>query len=95
MQTTYEKVVDKTYEGEDGEVDREKITTSKDIGIIGQCLDECSRRGSECLAVTMLNERGGRQRCFSLSDSAAKTGADLEDETGVTYYEKICTSKNY
>ena len=58
--------------------------------MVGQCLSECSRRGRECAAVTLLNERGGRQRCFALESSAEVDRGELEEETGVTYYGKIC-----
>ncbi len=98
LETTFEKVVDTTYEGVGArggsEVDREEISTPRDIGIVSQCLEECSRRGRECLSVTLLNERGGRQRCFSLDGSAAADGGQTQEETGVTYYEKICASES-
>ncbi len=90
LQTTFEKVVDHTYEGGD----REQMTTNKDIGIVIQCLDECNRKGSDCLAITLMNERGGRQRCFSLSSSSGVDETDPVEETGVTYYEKICARES-
>ena len=73
--------------------DQEPIETSRDIGVVIQCLDECKRRGDDCMAITLLNERGGRQRCFALSASAGVDNVDPTPETGVTYYEKICTRK--
>jgi len=85
--------MDRTYEGSGVTVDREQISVSRDIGIVTQCLDECTRRGDDCLSVTLLNERGGRQRCFSLAASATEDGGDTEVETGVAYYEKICTRR--
>ena len=45
----YEKVVDHTY----SRGTREEITTTVDIGIANECLAECSRLGSQCLAVTL------------------------------------------
>lgn len=42
LQTTFEKVVDHSY----NRGDRQQITTSRDIGIINQCLRECEDQGS-------------------------------------------------
>jgi hypothetical protein len=54
------------------------------------CLADCDKRGTGCLAVTLQNERGGRQRCFAHDASAVVDETDPVSETGVTYYEKIC-----
>ena len=86
--SAYEKVVDFTYNSGN----REEITTNIDIGIAGDCLDQCTDLGGGCLAVTLQNERGGRQRCFSLDTSAGVDQRDPDSATGVTYYEKICSS---
>jgi len=86
---SYEKVVDHTY----SRGQREEITTTVDIGIANECLAECTRLGSQCLAVTLQNERGGRQRCFSHTSSAGADGTDPSSSTGVTYFEKICQSR--
>ena len=43
------KVVDHTY----SRGQREEITTTVDIGIANECLAECTRLGSQCLAVTL------------------------------------------
>ena len=43
------KVIDHTY----SRGSREEITTSVDIGIATECLAECTRLGSQCLAVTL------------------------------------------
>ena len=85
----YEKVVDFTY----SRGGREELTTDIDIGIAGECLSQCTQQGGNCLAVTLLNERGGRQRCFTLASSALADQADLESSTGVTYYEKVCSRR--
>ena len=45
----YSKVVDHTY----SRGQREEITTTVDIGIANECLAECTRLGSQCLAVTL------------------------------------------
>ena len=84
--TSYEKVIDFTY---DAGV-KTQIDTDLDIGIVTECLDTCSGSGNECLSMTLLNERGGRQRCFSHSGSAFVDGNSPTAATGVTYFEKIC-----
>ena len=63
------------------------------IGLINTCLEVCERRGGECLAITLVNERGGRQRCFAHDSSAAVDGTDPTASTGVFYFEKICVRK--
>lgn len=45
------------------------------------------------MSVTLQNERGGRQRCFALDASAGQDDTDPVPETGVTYFEKICTRR--
>ena len=89
FETSFEKVVDYTY----NQGSKEAITTSRDIGIIIQCLNECRDRGRDCLSVTLLNERGGRQRCFAIDASAGNDETDPNYEAGVTYFEKICVRK--
>lgn len=82
-------MVDHTY----SRGQREEITTDVDIGIASECLGQCNRLGGDCLAVTLQNERGGRQRCFTHTSNAAVDNADPSSSTGVTYFEKICSSK--
>ena len=72
---------------------REEITTDVDIGIASECLQVCNDQGDKCLAVTLQNERGGRQRCFALSSSAGKENTDPSSATGVTYFEKTCSTR--
>ena len=84
--SSYEKVVDFTYD-----IGRKtQITTELDIGIVTQCLDSCTNQGADCLSMTLLNERGGRQRCFSHAGSATVDNNDPTAATGVFYFEKIC-----
>ena len=89
LETTFEKVVDHTYDRGDAEA----IETRKDIGIVLQCLSECKDQGDRCLSLTLQNERGGRQRCFAKDTSAAVENESPVAQTGVTYYEKVCASK--
>lgn len=89
LETTYEKVVDYTYE----RGSKSQITVVKDIGIIIQCLTQCNIQGRNCLSVTLLNERGGRQRCFEHDSSAFADQTDPTAETGITYFEKICVRR--
>ena len=72
---------------------RKQIVEGRDIGMILTCLEECDRQGTDCLAVTLQNERGGRQRCFVHDASAVVDQTDPVSETGVTYFEKICVEK--
>jgi len=89
LATSYEKIVDFTY----NRGNKEEINTNIDIGIAEECIRECNNLGDSCLAVTLQNERGGRQRCFSLDTSAGVEKAEPDSATGVTYFEKICTSQ--
>ena len=50
------KVVDHTY----SRGEREEITTTVDIGIANECLAECTRLGSQCLAVTLQVQNTGK-----------------------------------
>jgi len=88
--TTYEKIVDFTFDS----ANKEEISTNVDIGIAADCLAECTNLGDRCLATTLQNERGGRQRCFALDSSASVEGSDPNSATGVTYLEKTCTSRS-
>ena len=72
---------------------REQIVESRDIGMLMTCLEKCDQEGTDCLAVTLQNERGGRQRCFKHDASAVVDQTDPVSETGVTYFEKICVEK--
>jgi len=58
LEQSYEKVLDFTYD----KGSKEELDVGVDIGMINYCIDECTSRGSDCLAVTLQNERGGRQR---------------------------------
>ena len=88
--TSYEKVVDFSYDA--GR--KEQISVNDDIGIVTKCLDVCKNNGKDCLSVTLLNERGGRQRCFEHSGSSGMDNNDLVAATGTTYFEKICIRGN-
>lgn len=89
FEETYEKVVDYTYDRST----KVQVDLSKDIGIAVNCLAECSRQGGACLAITLQNERGGRQRCFAHDASAATDETDPTAQTGVTYFEKVCVRR--
>ena len=54
------KVVDHTY----SRGEREEITTTVDIGIANECLAECTRLGSQCLAVTLQVQNTGKPFLF-------------------------------
>ena len=54
------KVVDHTY----SRGEREEITTTVDIGIANECLAECTRLGSQCLAVTLQVQNTGKPFIF-------------------------------
>ena len=86
--SAYEKVVDFTY----NQGTKEEIQTNIDIGIASECLSQCTGLAEGCLAVTLQNERGGRQRCFAIDTSAGVDQTDPDSATGVTYFEKICSS---
>ena len=58
LEQSYEKVLDFTYD----KGSKEELDVGVDIGMINYCIDECTSRGSDCLAVSLQNERGGRQR---------------------------------
>ena len=47
--TSYEKVIDFTYT----QGTKNRIDTNSDIGIVGECLSECTNLGDECLSVTL------------------------------------------
>ena len=66
------KVIDHTY----SRGSREEITTSVDIGIATECLAECTRLGSQCLAVTLQVGISGlnlNRRRTSESESSERT----------------------
>ena len=89
LQDTFEKVIDFTYE----RGDKREIRLEGDIGIITSCLEICIRDGIKCLAVTLQNEGGGRQTCYSHNSSATSDRSDPTASTGVFYFEKICIRK--
>ena len=72
---------------------KEEIKLDRDIGIITDCLETCDRRGASCLAISLQNERGGRQRCFAHDSSALADQTQPTASTGTTYFEKICVRK--
>jgi len=82
-------VLDYTYEGKS----KTQLSVGKDIGIALTCLAECTRLGADCMAVSLQNLRGGRQKCFAHVRSASADGVQLSQETGVTYFEKACASE--
>ena len=86
LESTFEKVVDFTYE----RGNREEIKLDRDIGITASCLEICERQKDKCLAMTLQNERGGRQSCYSHDSSAIVDGTEPTASTGVFYFEKIC-----
>ena len=55
----------------------------------------CLHLGGRCLAVTLQNERGGRQKCYSHDSSALVDGITPTASTGSFYLEKICVRKLY
>lgn len=89
LDTTFEKVLDFTYD----RGNKEEINMDNDIGIINTCLEICNKRGKSCLAVTLNNQRGGRQSCFALDNSAGVDGTEPTASTGTFYFEKICVRK--
>ena len=72
---------------------KEEIKLQTDIGLITSCLEICARDATKCLAVTLQNERGGRQACYSHDSSATTDGSEPTASTGVFYFEKICVRK--
>ena len=72
---------------------KEEIKLERDIGLITSCLEICARDGAKCLAITLQNERGGRQTCYSHDSSATTDGSDPTSSTGTFYFEKICVRK--
>ncbi|XP_021930316.1 uncharacterized protein LOC110834946 [Zootermopsis nevadensis] len=83
---TYEKVAGATY----GSTHREPIRTRGDIGISGECLIQCAQMRHRCLAVSIENVRGGRQRCYSIERSADSDGGALVSAPELAYFQKIC-----
>lgn len=71
-----------------------ELTTQNDIGIVNDCLSQCSNQGASCLSVILNNERGGRQSCSAVTSSAVADQTDPTSATGVSYFEKICLSKS-
>ena len=89
LEATFEKVVDFTYE----RGNKEEIKLDRDIGLSTSCLEICDNRGQACLAMSLVNERGGRQRCFAHDSSALVDQTDPLASTGTAYFEKICVRK--
>lgn len=69
---------------------REPIRTRGDIGISGECLINCGQLRHRCLAVSVENVRGGRQRCYALEQSADSDGGILVSAPELAYFQKIC-----
>ena len=87
MVTTYEKVVDFTYN--QGTVSKLK----SDIGIVTDCLQQCTQMRN-CLSVLLTNDRGGIQTCSSLNSSAINDESELVGaNNGQMYFEKVCLSE--
>ncbi|XP_034231598.1 uncharacterized protein LOC117639791 [Thrips palmi] len=83
---SYEKVAGATYTP----ARRDAIRTRGDIGISGECLVECAQQRERCLAVSLENVRGGRQRCYSLDRSSDAEAAPLAAAPDLAYFQKIC-----
>ncbi|PSN46744.1 hypothetical protein C0J52_00892 [Blattella germanica] len=83
---TYEKIAGASY----GASHREPIRTRADIGISGECLVHCAQMRHRCLAVSIENVRGGRQRCYAIERSADSEGGTLVSAPEVAYFQKIC-----
>ncbi|KAK3908976.1 Protein let-653 [Frankliniella fusca] len=83
---SYEKVAGATYTP----ARRDAIRTRADIGISGECLVECAQQRERCLAVSLENVRGGRQRCYSLDRSSDAEAAPLAAAPDLAYFQKIC-----
>ncbi|XP_033606986.1 uncharacterized protein LOC111863521 isoform X3 [Cryptotermes secundus] len=83
---TYEKIAGAAY----GNAQREPIRTRADIGISGECLIKCGQLRHRCLAVSLENVRGGRQRCYSIERSADSDGGLLTSAPELAYFQKIC-----
>lgn len=66
------------------------MRTRGDIGISGECLVECAQQRERCLAVSLENVRGGRQRCYSLDRSSDAEAAPLSAAPDLAYFQKIC-----
>jgi hypothetical protein len=43
-----------------------------------------------CLAVSLENVRGGRQRCYAIERSADADGGVLNSAPELAYFQKIC-----
>ncbi|XP_069693489.1 uncharacterized protein [Periplaneta americana] len=83
---TYEKVAGATY----GSAHREPIRTRGDIGISAECLVQCAQMRARCLAISIENVRGGRQRCYAKERSADSDGGILTSAPELAYFQKIC-----
>ncbi|XP_068082053.1 uncharacterized protein [Anabrus simplex] len=83
---TYEKIAGATYASSH----REPIRTRDDIGISGECLIKCAQLRQRCLAVSVENVRGGRQRCYALDRSADAENSPLQSAPDLAYFQKIC-----
>ncbi|CAB3367593.1 Hypothetical predicted protein [Cloeon dipterum] len=83
---TYEKVAGAMYTN----ARRDPIKTWVDLGITAHCLVECAQQRDRCLAVSLENVRGGRQRCYALDRSADGDNQPLQAAPDLGYFQKIC-----
>ncbi|XP_059489112.1 uncharacterized protein LOC132204551 isoform X2 [Neocloeon triangulifer] len=83
---TYEKVAGATYTN----ARRDPIRTWVDVGITAHCLVECAQQRDRCMAVSLENVRGGRQRCYALDRSADGDNQPLQAAPDLGYFQKIC-----
>ena len=74
---------------------REPLRTRVDVGITAQCLVECAQQRDRCMAVSLENVRGGRQRCYGLDRSADGENAPLQPAPDLGYFQKICLRGKY
>jgi len=61
-----------------------------DVGITAHCLVECAQQRDRCMAVSLENVRGGRQRCYGLDRSADADNQPLQAAPDLGYFQKIC-----
>ncbi|XP_047103996.1 uncharacterized protein LOC124722900 [Schistocerca piceifrons] len=87
---TYEKIAGATFTNSR----REPIRTRDDIGIAVECLVKCAQMRQHCLAVSVENIRGGRQRCYALDRSSDSESAPLESAPDLAYFQKICLQES-
>ncbi|KAK7068493.1 hypothetical protein SK128_019535 [Halocaridina rubra] len=83
---SYDKVMGVDLRG----ASREEIRARDQLGITIDCLKECDRRGTRCMAVTLETSPSTAQRCYSLDTSAGSNVNALSPAPEVSYFEKVC-----